>query len=142
MALNAYADASVLVALFTPDAFYERAHRFMQDHQPIILVSDFAAAEFASALAKRVRTREISAAQAREAFVAFDAWAQFRGSRLETATSDVALAERILRRLELSLRTPDALNIAIAQRHGAALATFDIRMADAATALGVLLAPT
>jgi uncharacterized protein len=142
LALSAYADASPLVALFTPDAFSDRADIFVRDQRPVILVSDFAAAEFASALAKRVRTREISTDEAREAFLAFDAWARFRGARLETTSSDVAAAERILRRLELNLRAPDAINIAIADRYGAALATFDIRMADAATALGVELAPT
>jgi predicted nucleic acid-binding protein len=42
-----------------------------------------------------------------------------------------------LRRLDLTLRTPDALNIAIAQRAGAAMATFDARMAEAAQALGL-----
>jgi predicted nucleic acid-binding protein len=35
------------------------------------------------------------------------------------------------------LRTPDALNIAISQRVGAALATFDDKMADNARSLGV-----
>jgi len=32
---------------------------------------------------------------------------------------------------------PDAVHIAIAQRHGAILATFDARMADAAQTLGL-----
>jgi hypothetical protein len=45
-----------------------------------------------------------------------------------------------LRRLDLTLRTPDALNIAIAQRVGATLATFDAKMADAARALGTEVA--
>jgi predicted nucleic acid-binding protein len=108
--------------------------------RPTILVSDFAGAEFASALARRVRMREIARELAQAAFSAFDAWSQFRGDRLETTTSDVAAAERFLRRLDLNLRTPDALNIAIAQRTGATLATFDGRMADAARALGVEVA--
>jgi predicted nucleic acid-binding protein len=142
LALNAYADASLLVALFIPDVFCERADRFMREGRPIVLVSDFAAAEFASAVAKRVRTREIRIDEARQAFLAFDAWAQFRGARLETTTSDVAMAESFLRRLDLNLRAPDAINIAITQRHGAALATFDVRMAEAARGLGLQVAAT
>lgn len=141
MALSAYADASVLVALFVPDAFHERAWRFVRDARPIVLISDFAAAELASALARRVRTGEFSVVQVREAFDAFDGWARFRGPRLETTTSDVETAERFLRRLESNLRTPDALNLAIAQRYSAAIATFDTRMAEAAAALGLEVAP-
>lgn len=140
MALSVYADASVLVALFVRDPFEARARRLAEQMRPTILVSDFAGAEFASALARRVRMREIARELAQAAFSAFDAWSQFRGDRLETTTSDVAAAERFLRRLDLNLRTPDALNIAIAQRTGATLATFDGRMADAARALGVEVA--
>ena len=47
---------------------------------------------------------------------------------------------RVLRRLDLPLRTPDAINIAIAQRIDAALATFDDKMRAAATAIGVSIA--
>lgn len=138
--MNTYADASVIVALFVPDLFNERAARLIEDRRPTLVLSDFAAAEFASVLESQVRTRELTANAARDAFDAFDAWADVRGARLETTTADVVAAERLLRRLELNLRTPDALNIAIAQRHGAALATFDTRMAAAARALGVEVA--
>jgi uncharacterized protein len=47
------------------------------------------------------------------------------------------MAARFLRRLDLNLRAPDALNIAVAQRLGIAIATFDQRMAVAARRLGV-----
>lgn len=140
MALSAYADASILVPLFVEDPFAERALQFVELRRPAILVSDFAAAEFASALARRVRMRELSQDAARAAFDTFDAWAGYRGLRPQTTTADVAAAEAFLRRLDLNLRTPDALNIAIAKRHGATLATFDDRMADAAQALGLEVA--
>jgi predicted nucleic acid-binding protein len=140
VALRAYADASLLVALFSPDPFEARAQQFVEQGRPTLLVSDFAAAEFASALGIRVRTRNITRQGAQAAFSSFDAWARFRRARLETTTSDVAAAEGFLRRLELTLRTADALNIAIARRHGAALATFDVRMAEAARALGLEVA--
>jgi predicted nucleic acid-binding protein len=48
----------------------------------------------------------------------------------------VSAAEAFLRRLDLNLRTPDALNIAIAQRVGALLVSFDEKMAASARALG------
>lgn len=60
--------------------------------------------------------------------------------RVETTAADVRVAEAFVRRLDLTLRAPDALNIAIAQRTGAALATFDEKMAAAAQALSVEVA--
>ena len=52
-------------------------------------------------------------------------------------TGDIKTAEAFLRRLDLGLRTADALNIAIAQRMRAALITFDERMASSARVLGL-----
>ncbi len=46
-----------------------------------------------------------------------------------------------IRRFDLALRTPDALHIAAAGRLSAKLATFDVKMAAAATALGLEIAP-
>jgi uncharacterized protein len=68
-----------------------------------------------------------------------------RGSRElpngpKTTASDIASAASFIRRLDLNLRAPDAINIAIADRIGAALATFDDRMAAAARALEVAVA--
>ncbi|MGH6955819.1 MAG: type II toxin-antitoxin system VapC family toxin [Caulobacteraceae bacterium] len=140
LALNVYADTSLLVAIITPDAFSTRAKDFIESDRPTLLISDFAAAEFASALARRVRTRELTKGQAQEAFATFDGWAAYRGTRLEVTSFDVTRAETFLRRLDFALRTPDALHIAIAQRHDAALATFDAQMATAARTLGLEVA--
>ncbi|HZT18287.1 MAG TPA: PIN domain-containing protein [Dongiaceae bacterium] len=52
----------------------------------------------------------------------------------------MASASEFFRRLDLSLRTPDAINIAIAQRLGATLFTFDKKMATNAEILGVSIA--
>jgi hypothetical protein len=51
-------------------------------------------------------------------------------------SADVTAAAGFLRRLDLTLRRQDALHIAIAQRVGAALFTFDQQMTSAARALG------
>lgn len=132
-----YLDASVLVALITADPFTERADEFVQTNSIGLIVSDFAAAELASAIARRARMDELTAAEARNAHSLFDAWvAKF--TRWEPiTTSDVAAATVSLRRLDLPLRTPDALNIATARRLNATLVTFDRAMADAARALGM-----
>ena len=135
--MRVYLDASVLVALLTNDALTGRADALLRSQGPALLISDFAAAEFASALCRRVRTGELTAAEARTTFETFDAWVARAAQRVEAAPADMQAAEAFLRRLDLTLRTPDALNIAIARRLGATLASFDDRMAACARALGL-----
>lgn len=134
--MRLYLDASVLVGLLVPDALSTRADALLRARRPVLLVSDFAAAEFASALSRRVRMGQLTSEKARTAFAGFDAWTAQKTRRVEIAAADVRAAEAFLRRLDLTLRAPDALHIAAAQRTGAALATFDERMAMAARALG------
>jgi uncharacterized protein len=134
--VKAYLDASVLVALFTVDALSPRADAWLRNASPILIVSDFAAAETASAVALKVRTGALAARQARIAFASFDAWTARETTRVGMAAADVTSAEAWLRRLDLTLRTPDAVNIAIAQRCDARLATFDAKMAAVARTLG------
>ncbi len=136
-----YLDASVLVALFTIDLFSVRAATMLATQLPELLVSDFAAAEFASAVSRRVRTRNLTVEEARSAFTSFDAWLGRIAQRVDSTPQDIAAAASYLRRLDLNLRTPDAINIAIADRLGATLATFDDGMATAANNLGVAVAP-
>lgn len=131
-----YLDASVLVALLTNDPFTARADAFMRASKPVPIVSDFAAAEFASAIARRVRMGEIAPDEGRIGLSFFDAWTARATRREQTKAADVAAAEVFLRRLDLNLRTADALNIAIAQRLGVALVTFDAKMAANARLLG------
>jgi predicted nucleic acid-binding protein len=138
--VSVYLDASVLIALFTDDPFTSRADAFLRADALVLVVSDFAAAEFASVIARHVRTKEITADDARIAFSTFDAWTARATQRVQTTAADVAAAEAFLRRLDLILRTPDAINIAIAQRIAATLVTFDEKMIASARALGTPVA--
>ena len=138
--MRVYLDASVIVALLTNDPLTQRAEKFLRTTKPVVVLSDFAAAEFASAIARRVRTKEMTADEARMAFSMLDAWAARTMERAEISGADVKSAEIFLRRLDLTLRTPDAINIAIAQRVDASLATFDAKMAASAHALGTEVA--
>lgn len=140
MAVSVYLDASVLVPLFMHEAFTARAERFLRSNPQILNVSDLAAAEFASALARRVRTSELLPERARSAFGAFDAWTPRAAQRVEISSADVRVAETFIRRLDLPLRPPDVLHVAAAQRLGATLATFDDRMRRSAIALGLPVA--
>jgi predicted nucleic acid-binding protein len=137
--VSVYFDASILVSLFTIDPFTARAEHFVETSSPAPIVSDFAAAEFASAVARRVRNRELPADEAQIAFTQFDVWAA-RIDRVQMGPSDVAAAEATLRSLDLNLRTPDALHLCLTQRLRLTLATFDSKMVAAAASLGIPLA--
>jgi|SRR5580700_1916500 predicted nucleic acid-binding protein len=134
-------DTSALVALFVGDEFGERAERYIGEQNPTILVSDFAAVEFASAVSRLVRMRLLSRSAAAGVFTDFDAWRRGSTTGIAIGAEDLASAEAFLRRLEFNLRAGDAIHIGVAQRAQAALATFDQRMAEVAAMLGVEVAP-
>lgn len=134
--MTVYLDASVVVPLFLIDPFVARAKRFMS-RGPSVAVSDYVAAEFAAVVGQRVRMKVLTLAEGRLAFANFDSWKAANALRVEIFSSDVGNAETMLRRLDLTLRTPDALSIAMAERVGAQLATFDDKMAECARALGL-----
>lgn len=79
--------------------------------------------------------------RAREIFAEFDAWAAGCADLAELAGTDIQTVRGFIRRLDLNTRAPDAINLAIASRLGAPIATFDRGMAACATALGIALQP-
>jgi len=136
-AVSVYLDVNVLVALFVVDLLNARADRAMGGLHDDLIISNLSAAEFSAVIARRVRTRDLRSSEAQVAFSHFDAWCTGYTRTMEMDGSDVAAATRLMRRLDLPLRTPDALHIAIAQRTGCALLTFDRTMARIARALGL-----
>jgi predicted nucleic acid-binding protein len=138
--VSVYLDASVIVALFITDPLTARADRFLRTNPSVLIVSDFAAAEFSSAIARLVRTKDITKDAAQLVFSNFDAWTARATERVPMSSADIVAADVLLRRLDLALRTTDALNIAVAQRLGATLATFDKKMSAAARAIGAIVA--
>jgi hypothetical protein len=79
---------------------------------------------------------------AREIFAAFDIWRSQSTDEEDIASADIKAATAIVRRLDLNIRAPDAINLAIASRLGASVATFDRGMAQNAAALGIPVAAT
>jgi predicted nucleic acid-binding protein len=133
----AYLDASILVAVFINDPLSPRADRFLKSVASPMVLSDFGAAEFASAVARLVRMREIAEPDARFCLSHFDIWMARDARRIQTESADIAGADAFVRRLDLPLRVPDALHLAIAQRISATLVTFDAQMATNARTLGI-----
>lgn len=95
-----YLDTNILVALLTPEPLSGRADTFLQNNSERLIVSDFAVAEFTSAVARRVRMREYTFEQAGVALSSFDIWLPRTVDRVEISVGDVALATTYLRRLE------------------------------------------
>jgi uncharacterized protein len=109
-------------------------------HPEIVVVSDFGVAEFSSAVGRRVRTRDLTREDGQLAFSNLDTWVARSASQAEVTTADIDAATRILRRLDVNLRTADAIHTAIARRLEATLVTLDRSMAAGAHALGIAVA--
>jgi uncharacterized protein len=135
--VSLYLDASVLITLFVIDPSSARAEAFLSVHQEIVVVSDFGVADFSSAVGRRVRTRDLTREDGQLAFYDLDTWVTRSAYREEVMTADIDAANRILRRLDVNLRTPDAIRIVIARRLEATLVTFDRIIAASARALGI-----
>jgi len=135
--VSAYLDASVLVAMFTDDVMTPRATALIAMAPPPLIVSDFAALEFASAISRIVRMRALSRNTAQQALADLDIWVSRGALRVEIGSGDVGAASGFIRRLDLNLRGPDAMHIALAQRLGATLFTLDAKLKTCAKKLGL-----
>ena len=133
--MTLYLDASALLPLFIEETKTQRAHGILRG--TILVISDFAVAEFSAGVARRARLGEITDSGAAAVFAALDAWTVNAARRESLTTGDVGVAISLVRRLDLGLRAPDAINIAIAQRCEAQLLTFDEKMARSARSLGL-----
>lgn len=137
--MSVYLDVNVIVALFTLDPLNDRTENALRGIRDTLVISDLAGAEFSAVIARRVRTRDLSAGEARTAFANFDLWCAGQTTRVEIEGIDVAHATGLVRRLDVGLRLPDALHIAIAQRSGSELLTFDRTMANVARGIGLAI---
>ena len=136
--MRLYLDTNVLVSLISPDPLTPRAEAMLEQRpEARLLVSDFGRAEFVSALRRRVRTGEMSEASAHRCFGNLDRWTTEFTVRVDLLSIDVAAADALLRRMDLTIRTPDALHVVMARRLDAPLATFDGQLAAAARLVGI-----
>jgi hypothetical protein len=141
VSVSFYLDTSAIVDFVLPGVFSQRVDAFLAANSDGLTISDFAAAEFAAVIARRVRTGEIQTDdEARAALADFDAWSGRATLRIEAAPVDIGQADAYIRRLDLSLRAPDAIHLAIVRRLGASLVTFDRAMTTAARTLGLAIA--
>ena len=135
--MTAYLDASVLLPIIVDEPASQLVDRFMEGWTDRLFVSDFAAAEVASALSRLMRMHLIADVDARERLADFDSWRAGGTDPIDVQPADVRLANVFVRRFELMLRAPDALHAALCRRNDMTLVTLDRRLADAAGQLGV-----
>lgn len=67
----------------------------------------------------------------------FDQWRQINTERVEVLSTDIRRAETIIRTLNHPLKAADATHVAIAERLGAEIATFDATLSRESRRLGV-----
>jgi hypothetical protein len=121
--LSIYADASVLLPTLIAEPATEAVYDLLGADGQELLISDFAAAEVASAVSRLVRMAVLSDTDASARLADFDAWRTAMSSGVDIAASDARLAYIYVRRFDLGLRAPDALHLAIARRLDATLVT-------------------
>lgn len=135
--MSVYLDASVLTSILVQEPATSAVRAYLIGSGQELLVSDFAAAEVASALSRLVRMRLLDVADASGRLGDFEIWRAAAASPVDLHAADARLAYAYVRRFDLMLRAPDALHLAIARRLDIALVTLDRRLANAAGELGI-----
>jgi predicted nucleic acid-binding protein len=132
-----YVDTSVLAAFYLPERLSSRAERLLRaEIAPAI--SDLTDVELLSAVARKIRGKEISAADgARVAATFLTHVSSGLFSRIAVERTHFRLARDWLAGFRVPLRSLDALHLALASQAGAKLVTADRELAKAARALGV-----
>lgn len=136
-----YLDTSALAKLYLPESGSDAVEDALLGRRDVI-VSDLAVTELTSAIARRVRDGDLTAADARRIYQRLlrDIGAgEFR--RAEITANGHREAERLLMGVgrRAALRAADALHLGMASLLGVrVLVTFDQRMRAAAEALGTL----
>jgi hypothetical protein len=134
-----YLDTSVLAAYYCPEALSDKAERaILAAEQPAI--SSLAQVELVSALARKVREKELSKQDANRIVNQFQAhiahnlyhWVAIERHHYEKAFQWLAT-------FSTPLRTLDALHLAAAAGESARLLTTDRQMAKAAKIFGLTL---
>ncbi|WP_419317655.1 type II toxin-antitoxin system VapC family toxin [Caulobacter sp. ErkDOM-E] len=135
--MSVYLDASVILPTLIQGAASAVVDAFIGSLEDDLIISEFAAAEVASALSRLVRTGLLDQDDASRRLSDFDAWRAASAHDLDLQASDVRLANVFVRRFDLMLRAPDALHAAACRREDHLLVTLDKRLALAALELGV-----
>jgi hypothetical protein len=124
-----YLDTSLLVAAYTAERNSERLVVWLKGLAGIeIAISQWTRVEFSSALAIKVRTRQITPALQMEAAARFLSSATGSFTEFPVVSEDFATAANWCADHRSALRAGDALHLAVARRNEATLCTLDKRL--------------
>ena len=101
------------------------------------LISRLIETELVSALSKKIRMRELEPGQGRRALELFGSQVDASFKLVPVTVADLRTATVYIGRFDTALRTLDAIHAAVAARERATLATAGVRLANAATVLGI-----
>ncbi len=132
-----YVDTSVLVAYYCPEPPSARAQRELQA-AGALAISPLVDLEFVSALAQKVRSRDLRRKDAAGNLRLFQSHLD-KGiyARLGLDASHFAQAGQWISTLGINLRTLDALHLAVTALNGCTIMTADALLARACGKLGV-----
>jgi len=136
-----YLDTSILTAYYCPERLSPHAQRLVRSEvRPSI--SDLAEVELLSALSRKARVRELEPAEAHRVAAQFLAHLEANlYTRLAVERRHYALARDWLARFTTTLRTLDALHLAVAAAEDLRFATVDRALARSAADLGIHAVP-
>lgn len=135
-----YVDTSVLVALLTNEATADRIVRWYGSETRPLVSGDWCVTEFASALALKERTGQLTRKQGNAAWKMFDEFCS-AGLRVLPLDREVfSQAAHLVRESKHGLRAGDSLHLALALSvHAEAFFTLDVRLAECARQHKLLL---
>ncbi len=133
----AYVDTSVLAAYYCPEPLSLAAERALRNLSSP-LISDLTLVEFVSAISRKVREKTLSRESAARVMAQFEAHVEDGYYEvLALRPRDYRLAKSWLGQLNGTLRTLDALHLAVAEAASRTIVTADRRLAAEARRLAV-----
>lgn len=133
----AYLDTSIILPYYCPEKLSVKAEKIiLQDDAPAI--STLTAVEFASALSRKIREKTLSVGDAKSIIERFESHRKNGCYKVRSIVDrHYELAASFILKFENSLRSLDALHLAVAREMSTTIVTGDRLLAVSAGKLGV-----